>query len=107
MGALVVFSNQLQQMGITMTRDEIIKEAEVLKNEDSASHIELMASEPYAYAVVNDQGYFVGIWSDEQIAIDICNKGQPSHHQKVVPVYAHPAICPHCNKAPHWREHPE
>ena len=42
---------------------------------------------PYAYLVVNDQGYIVGGWKEKEIADEVCAKGQPSHNQTVVPVF--------------------
>lgn len=46
--------------------------------------------DPYAWLAVNDQGFIVGAWKDKQIAEAVCAKGQPSHHQKVIPVFAAP-----------------
>lgn len=39
---------------------------------------------PDAYAVRNDQGFWSGIWNDRDTALHVINKGQPSHHEKLV-----------------------
>lgn len=45
---------------------------------------------PYCYVVENDQGYLVGAWKSRTIAEEVADKGQPSHHECVVPLYRHP-----------------
>ena len=42
---------------------------------------------PYAYAVENDQGYIVGCWKDSSVAESVVAKGNPSHHERIVPLY--------------------
>ncbi len=44
--------------------------------------------EPYAYLVENDQGYFVAAYKSREMAQYISDRGQSSHNQKVVPVWA-------------------
>jgi len=51
---------------------------------------------PHGYAVENDQGFFVGIWKSRRIAEDMVRKGQPSHNERVVPLYQQP------NPSPTW-----
>ncbi|HZF19469.1 MAG TPA: hypothetical protein VE008_07160 [Burkholderiales bacterium] len=62
-----------------------------------------MKTAPHGYAVENDQGYFVGIWKSQRIAEDMVAKGQPSHNERVVPLYRHPAAAPSwCSRFIAW-----
>lgn len=45
---------------------------------------------PIAYGVRNDQGYWAGCWNDLATAEAIRAKGQPSHHEVVIPLYTRP-----------------
>lgn len=66
-------------------RDAITRAAESLtSNAPSAD----------AWAVRNNQGYWVGIWNDKETAEKICAAGQPSHGQVVVPVMVLPTNLP-------------
>lgn len=58
---------------------ELLDLAEKMRNR----HI---AQEPIAYAVRNDQGYWVGIFNNEETANFVAGKGQPSHNQYVTPL---------------------
>lgn len=49
---------------------------------------------PFAYAVVNDQGYIAGAWRDKSIAENILAKGVPAHNEKIVPLYTAPDWLP-------------
>lgn len=46
--------------------------------------------EPDAYAVRNNEGYWCGIWNDRSIAEQVVAKGQPSHGEVIVELYAAP-----------------
>lgn len=54
---------------------------------------------PTAYAVRNDQGYWIGIWNDSKTAKEIVErgkkKGQAAHNEQVVPLVALPALRAH------------
>src|SRR5688572_29439692 len=43
--------------------------------------------QPLAYGVRNDQGFWVGVWTTREAADYVKSKGQPSHHEEVVPLY--------------------
>ena len=36
------------------------------------------------YAIVNDQGYTVGCYSDRRLAESVLSRGQPSHNEKII-----------------------
>ena len=47
---------------------------------------------PFAYLVVNDQGYIVCAYRELNLAERLIAKGQPTHNEKIVPVYEHSHI---------------
>ena len=50
----------------------------------------MVPREPVAYAVQNDQGYWVGIWNWYSDAELVISKGNRSHNEKIIPVYLTP-----------------
>ena len=43
---------------------------------------------PTAFAVRNDQGYWVGVWNDREMAEHVISKLPPSGNEAIVPVKA-------------------
>lgn len=41
---------------------------------------------PDAWAVRNNEGFWVGIWNDREIAESIAKRGQPSHGECILPM---------------------
>lgn len=48
------------------------------------SGVEQMNRLLIAYAVRNNEGYWVGIWNDRASADIVLSKGQPTHGERVV-----------------------
>jgi hypothetical protein len=42
---------------------------------------------PIAFGIINDQGYWVGIWNDRYAAELVLARGQPTHGERIVPLY--------------------
>ena len=47
-----------------------------------------MEAQPVAYAIQNDQGYWVGVWNDREIAERVLSKGLPAHGERIVPLFS-------------------
>lgn len=60
--------------------------------ERDLAQIRAQGQEPRAYGVVNDQGYWAGCWNRREDAEAVKAKGQPSHKEVVIPLYAAPPV---------------
>lgn len=45
-------------------------------------------AQPIGYACVMEDGSFVGVWKDREIADKVCAKQPASHHDRVIPIYS-------------------
>ena len=58
----------------------------------TAALAEQSESSADAFAVRNDQGYWVGIWNDKAIAQSVVARSQPSHNEVIVPIKVLPPL---------------
>lgn len=55
-------------------------------NEGAAQRDRERLAQTTAWAVRNNEGYWIGIWNDRETAERVKGEGQPSHGQQVVEV---------------------
>lgn len=80
------YAKQLRQWATTVA---VERDNAIVQRDEYERRVErLVTAAPVAYAVRNDQGYWVGIWNTREEAERVRDKGVPSHDEIIVELYA-------------------